>query len=280
MVAVAVLSGCGSNSSSNSEGSAAKVSKKAGAVECTPAVMVVRHAEDEKNPAGGADILSPVGKKHAELYPKLFTDYLATTHHVGPGETAVSVCPIGKIIAINPDPNPQNHGPSRNPYETIKPLADSLNENSREPRLEIQTKDADGVSYSTVYDWNNTARLKTLLNSGSPSTSTVIAWDKQGLNPDPEKDLKEKKINEKTLESYGFTPLLKALPTDPEKIVGSGAYSAPERTDFYVFTLQDPTTGKFGNAKKYKQGFHDPGGTEWYYPPALSPTNNPNDIRT
>ena len=58
--------------------------KKAGAAEeCTPAVMVVRHAEDMKT-AGGPDVLSEVGRKHAHLYIELFEKYLAVPHSVGP----------------------------------------------------------------------------------------------------------------------------------------------------------------------------------------------------
>jgi hypothetical protein len=274
IVGAAVLlvgpSACGSDSSSDSNGSASTVSKKAGA-ECTPAVMVVRHAEDESNPSGGADILSSAGTTHAGLYPKLFRDYLAKTHGVGPGGAQVSVCPIGKIIAIDKDPNPQNESPGSNPYNTIKPLADALG-------LPIQTKDA-GVSYSTVYNWD-TARRKTLLNDGSATpTSTVIAWDKQGLNPSAD-DLSNKTINGKKLADYGFVPLLKALPTNEAAIVGSGAYYTPERTDFYVFSLQDPDSGKFAFAKAYKQSFSDDGGSTWYYRTALSPTDHPNDIKT
>jgi hypothetical protein len=275
IVAAAVLmvgpSACGSDSSSHSNGSGSTVAKKAGA-ECTPAVMVVRHAEDESNPSGGADILSKVGNTHAGLYPKLFRDYLAKTHGVGPGGAAVSVCPIGKIIAINNEPNPQNTSPGSNPYNTIKPLADALG-------LTVQTKDAAGVSYSTVYNWD-TARRKTLLNDGSTTpTSTVIAWDKQGLNPSAD-DLSGKTINGKTLADYGFVPLLKALPTNEAAIVGSGDYYTPQRTDFYVFSLQDPDSGKFAFAKAYQQSFSDDGGSTWYYRTALSPTDQPNDIKT
>ncbi len=94
---------------------------------CTPAVMVVRHAEDEANPVGGADILSAVGKKHAALYPDLFRKYLAEPHSIGPDRAEVTVCPIGKIIAIDPKGNTVNPSPSSNPYDTIKPLADYLN---------------------------------------------------------------------------------------------------------------------------------------------------------
>jgi hypothetical protein len=237
---------------------------------CTPTVMVVRHAEDERNPRGGADILSSVGKKHAALYPKLFRDYLARPHNVGPNGADVPVCPIGKIIAINPASNPQNNSPGSNPYETIRPLAESLG-------LPIQVKDAAGVSYSTVYDWN-TARRTTLLDNGSPTpTSTVIAWDKQGLNPSA--DDRNKTINGKKLTDYGYVPLVKALPTKEAAIVGSGTDYTPQRTDFYVFSLQDQVTGKFAYAKTFQQNFSDDGGKTWYYRTALRPTDNPNSIR-
>jgi hypothetical protein len=238
--------------------------------------MVVRHAEDEKapNPPGGPDILSAVGEKHARLYPKLFQKYLAVTHGIGSGGAEVKVCPVGKIIAIDPVSNPENRGPSTNPYKTIEPLATDL-------KLTIQTKDPKGVHYSTVYDWNTPERLKTLLVNGSPTpTSTVIAWDKQGLNPD-ETDLTTKKINGNTLNTYPYhsVPLLKALPMDATAIVGSGAYYTPQRTDFYVFALQDAGTGKFASAKAYKQQFSDDGGKIWYDRTALNATDNPNDIQ-
>jgi hypothetical protein len=229
--------------------------------------MVVRHAEDGASPNGGADVLNTVGKTHAGLYPELFKKYLAVTHNIGGNE--VRVCSIGKIIAIDPVSNPENRGPGTNPYKTIEPLATDL-------KLTIQTKDPQGVSYSTVYNWGTAARLRTLLESGStPPTSTVIAWDKQGLNPSAD-DL-TKTINGKTLKSYGFVPLLKALPTVDTAIVGSGPYT-PQRTNFYVFALQDPS-GKFAYAKAYKQEFSDNNGKDWYYKDLLAPTDMPNDIR-
>jgi DNA-binding NarL/FixJ family response regulator len=244
------------------------ISKLAGVeTTCTPVLMVVRHGEDQENPAGGADILSPAGKRHAALYSMLFKDYVATTHGVGPGGAKVTVCPIGRIIAIDPVSNSQNSGPGTNPYKTIEPLAQALG-------LPIETKDASGVSYSTVYDWT-AARRKTLLTSGK---STVIGWDKQGLNPSAG-DLSGKTINEKSLGDYGFTPLLQAMPTNPNAIVGSGAYFTPNRTDLYVFSLQDANTGQFGYAERYQQKFSDDGGTTWYTPPGSLPeSSNANAI--
>jgi hypothetical protein len=253
--------------------------RSSAAEQCTPAVMVVRHAEDEANPRGGADILSAVGRKHAALYPELFRKYLAQTHGIGPGGADVSVCPIGKIIAIDPNANSQNHSPGSNPFETILPLAESLKTDAHPNGLPIDVKDPDGVAYSTVYDWAEADHLKTLLENGtSTPTSTVIAWDKQGLNPSAS-DLRDKSINGKKLGEYHYVPLLKALPSNEAAIVGSGAYYTPQRTDFYVFTLQDRHTGKFGFAKRYKQWFSDNGGKTWYYRTALSPTDNPDDIK-
>ena len=203
--------------------------KKSNAAEvCTPAVMVIRHAEDGPNPAGGADILSAAGKRHAALYPELFRKYLAKSHGIGHGGAEVSVCPIGKIIALNPNPNPENRSPGSNPYKTIEPL-EPLNPSAKHLGLPIHVKDAAGVSYSTVYDWD-TERRKTLLENGSSApTSTVIAWDKQGLNPSAE-DLSTKFINGRKLGEYHvefWVPLLKAFPSHEARDRRSGAYYHP-----------------------------------------------------
>jgi hypothetical protein len=256
----------------------------AAAEQCTPAVMVLRHAEDQANPAGhGPDVLSPLGKEHAALYPEMFAKYLATPHGVGPDGAQEDVCPIGKVIAIDPKPNSANRAPGANPIDTIKPLVAHLNaarEERGEAKLEIQVKDPEGVPYSTVYNWN-AARRHTLLENGSAtSTSTVIAWDKQGLNPSAE-DLKDKSINGKKLSAYkaeGWVPLLEALPTDKHAIIGSGAYITPQRTNFWVFARQDHATDTFGYAKTYEQWFSDDHGAKWYPGYELSPQHKPNDI--
>jgi hypothetical protein len=246
--------------------------------------MVVRHAEDGPNPKGGADVLNAVGKKHAALYPELFRKYLAEPHSIGPGKAEATVCPIGKIIAIDPTPNPQNWGPGTNPYCTIKPLAESLTDlrQQHEPLSvpecpgelgTIQVKDPAGVSYSTVYNWDTPVRLGTLLNNGTPTpTSTVIAWDKQGLNPSAD-DLSGKSINGTKLGDYNYVPLLQALPTNKVAIVGADAKTyTPQRTDFYVFSQQDPASGKFVIAKAYKQQFRINGG-DWVYTPSEKDTD-------
>ena len=186
--------------------------------------------------------------------------YLAEPHGVGAGGAKAKVCPIGRIIAIDPAKSNQNEYPGTNPYETIKPLAMELG-------LPIETNDGN-VSYSTVYDWTQERRA-TLLKGGM---STVIAWDKQGLNPSA-KELLDNRINSKApgednytskaLGEFGYTPLLKALPVNPTPVIGSGGYVTPNRTDFYVFSQQD-ASGQFGYSKKYVQQFSDDGGTTWY----------------
>ena len=294
-VAVAMLAtalaacGSGSTSSSSTTSTTARPTRGfqgAATAGCTPAVMVVRHVEDAANPKGGADILDAAGIKHADLYPQLFRDYLAESGTVLSG----GVCPIGKILAIDPTGNPQNWGPSTNPYKTIEPLAKSTPMPASGPvpgalGLEIQVEDRSGVSYSTVYNWDalqpagrfgpQPVRLKSLLANGTAfPTSTVIAWDKQGLYPSGD-DL-NKTINGKKLETYypPGVPLLKALPTNPAAIVTNAKY-IPERTNFYVFADQDPVNGKFSFAKAYKQEYSNDGGKTWQpYATRIAPTAN------
>jgi hypothetical protein len=263
----------------------APANRAAAAENCTRAVMVIRHAEDEANPAGhGPDVLSALGKEHAALYPEMFAKYLAKPHSIGPDGAEEHVCPIGKVIAIDPFPNSANRAPGANPFDTIRPLVEHLNVERvkrQEPRLEIQVKDPDGVPYSTVYHWNKGRRTMLLDNGSATRTSTVIAWDKQGLNPSAE-DLRDKSINGKKLGAYkaeGWVPLLHALPTDPPAIVGSGAYITPQRTNLWVFARQDRLTGKFGFAKTYEQWFSDDHGANWYPGTELSTKHKPNDIR-
>jgi hypothetical protein len=193
---------------------------------------------------------------------------VAEPHGVGPDGAKVKVCPVGKVLAIDPYDNDANHSPGTNPYETIEPTADSLG-------LTVQTQDDAGTSYSTVYEWDR-ARRQTLLDGNG--TSTVIARDKQGLFPSPE-DLSENTINGRTLGDYGLVPLLRALPADQEAIVGGNPRYTPQRTDFFVFAQQNPDTGQFAAAKAYRQSFSDDGGATWYSTDRLGSSNEPDDIK-
>jgi hypothetical protein len=233
---------------------------------CTPVVMVVRHGEDVDIVAQPYHALGPSGLHHASLYPSLFKQYLAAPHGVGPAGASVTICPIGKIIAIDPTwNNSANPSPSPNPYETIRPLAESLG-------LTIAVQDPQGVSYSTYYEWTTPRRLALLTGGTAATVSTVIAWDSAGLNPKPadvEASAPPKDLHHPSL--------LKALPvTFP--LEPNGAFFAPQRTDFYVFAGQDTTTGQFATFKAYHQEF-TLDGTNWYSKPALDLNEMPIGIR-
>jgi len=158
---------------------------------CEPIVMVIRHAEDIDLP-DGTHALSASGKIHADLYQNLFEQYMDESHHYTVEKCA---CEIDKIIAIHPKKNLSNDNPSSNPYETIKPL-------STDPRLSnipIEIVDVENaVAYGSNYEWTLKRRLS-LLNPDHQH-STVIAWDKQGLNAS-DGDIKK-------AANWGMKPLL------------------------------------------------------------------------
>lgn len=238
------------------------VVREAAAEDCVPTLFVIRHAEDEKDLDGGPDKLSTIGLRHADLYPLLFEQYLSTTHGVTNDKKP---CPIDRIIAIDKDPNDANRSPAGNPFNTIKPLADELGKT-------IETADAEGTPYSTVYDWGTKDKSRLL---GS-STSTVIAWDKQGLNPTSD-DLNKTITNQagvtKTLTGWNYTPLLQAMGPSTDTFSGS-----PQRTELWVFADQQPD-GRFASAKKYQQFASTDCGktwkqdTNWIPDPKTNPLN-------
>lgn len=236
------------------------------ALPCTPVVMVVRHAEDIDIAAQPYHDLAPSGRQHARLYPSMFSQYLAAPHSIGPGGTDATVCPIGRILAVDPTwGNASNPSPSPNPYETIRPLAESLG-------LAIEVKDPQGVSYSSYYEWTTARRLALLDGAAAATMSTVIAWDSAGLNPKqvdvdasaPPKDLHH-------------PSLLKSLPVT-FTLEPNGVAFLPARTDFYVFAGQDVATGKFAIFKAHHQQFTT-NGTDWYSKSSLDANEMPTGIR-
>ena len=236
------------------------------AVPCTPVVMVVRHAEDIDIAAQPYHDLAPSGRQHARLYPSMFSQYLAAPHSVGPGGTDATVCPIGRILAVDPTwGNASNPSPSPNPYETIRPLAESLG-------LAIEVKDPQGVSYSSYYEWTTARRLALLTGGAAATMSTVIAWDSAGLNP------KQVDVDaSKPPQDLHHPSLLKSLPVSFTLEPGGVAF-LPARTDFYVFSGQDAATGKFAIFKAYHQEFTTNGST-WYSKSALAANEMPTGIR-
>ena len=236
-------------------GSCAAASAYRTAVTCTPAVLVVRHAEDQKVGFG----LTAAGKNHAALYPEMVNTYVyGKAHGLGPAGEDVCVCPVSKIIAVDPKPNSINANPSSNPYNTIEPLAKALG-------IAITVKDAAEVSYTSCYNWNTAARQALLRGADGAATSTVVAWDKQGLNW-----AKDDVVNLTAWCKLAPTaePLLKKLPK-VFTLEPNGVPFTAQRSHFFVFAGQDPTDGKFATFTRYQQTYSLDGKT-WYMTDVLT----------
>ncbi|MGL4206323.1 MAG: hypothetical protein ACRCRW_09445 [Aeromonadaceae bacterium] len=218
---------------------------------CEPVVMVIRHAEDGGE--NGQHYLTAPGMNHAKLYVSLFDSYIHDKSHQIAGEEKC-ICEIDNIITIDPEPNAGNINPSSNPYETIRPLADSI---PGVGRAGIQTMDINHVSYGTAYEWY-ASRRKTLLNTDHKH-STVIAWDKQGLNPSGAEIAEALKSG---LDLRNKTPLLPALAKQFSYETPTSHFT-PQRNHVYLFARQDPSDGKFAIFKFYLQNY-SLDGHQWY----------------
>ena len=177
-----------------------------------------------------AHLLTTAGSNHAQLYINLIDDYVFAKSHKLSGTTAEScACPVGRVLAIDPAQNTVNRFPSSNPYQTVLPLARHLNR-------PVEVSDSAGVPYTSTYAWGTAARLALLPVVAGVTSSTVIGWDKEGLNPDDE-----------------VTPgLLLRLPRSfPYE--SATTHFTPQRNHFYVFAQQDATDGKFAVFKYYNQ---------------------------
>ena len=266
-VAVVVLGGLALVITSRDEGERANAADGA----CVPVVMVVRHAEDANTPPPeSTPYLTVGGKLHASLYPQMFESYLSAAHSIGAGGVDALPCPVGRVIAINPNPTTVAPGPSTNPYNTILPYATAA-------KLPIEVVDPSGVPYTSAYVWN-TARRQALLKGGAAATtSTVVAWDKAGLNPTADEAKELAKYIPSATSYTADDGLLKKLPTT-FTFEANGQHYTPPRNHFFVFAQQDPTTGKFAIAKRYEQQYSKDG-TNWYVQPILPDTDNPTSLR-
>jgi hypothetical protein len=249
------------------------VSQPAEAAEsvCVPVVMVVRHAEDANGPEPR---LTTGGKLHASLYPEMFESYMSEAHSIGAGGVDAMPCPVGRVIAINPNKNDDNVNPSTNPYNTILPYATAAD-------ITVEVVDPDGVPYTGSYVWN-TDRRKALLDNADFSgdeepTSTIVAWNKAGLNPTAAEAEELKKYNKSAATYTAEDGLLKKLPTT-FTFEANGDHYTPPRNHFWVFAQQDPTTGTFAIAKRYEQQYSKDG-TNWYVQPILPDTDKPTSLR-
>ena len=196
---------------------------------CTPAVVVVRHAEDVDSdrgescavgevalaiPGGTQRVrqrcLTQAGAGHAAVYAA----------HLGDWMKSKNLCPAGRVITQEPYANRADGSwPSANPFETIREFA-----------LAEQAPITFWPS-NKVFD---TAVRTSLLTDAEHSV--VIAWDKEGLSENS---------------AGGEAPLL-------AKMTAATA-SFPDRDRVYVFTAMDPTTAKF-QLKEYRQFFSDSNG--------------------
>lgn len=265
-VAAVALGGLALIATSRGDG----VSRRAEGAEsvCVPVVMVVRHAEDANGPEPlRTPYLTVGGKLHASLYPQMFQSYMSEAQSIGAGGVKALPCPVGRVIAINPNTNDDNRNPSTNPYNTILPYATKANRT-------IEVVDPAGVPYTSSYVWN-TERRKKLLKDGA--TSTVVAWDKAGLNPDAEEATELAKYIKSAATYTAEDGLLKKLPTT-FTFEANGKHYTPPRNHFWVFAQQDPTTGKFAIAKRYAQQYSKDG-TNWYVQPILPDTDKPTSLR-
>jgi hypothetical protein len=193
---------------------------------CTPAVIVIRHAEDvdskvgEKcdvkevdleSPGGPQRVhqrcLTPAGKEHANLYATHLSDFAAQKN----------LCPIGSVVTQDPWTMLGDKWPSANPFETIRPFANAANVN---------------VTFLPPKQVFDAPMRRSLL--GDAQRSVVIAWDSEGM----------------------------AEQTDPllSEMNGSATpASSPTRDKIYVFTNMNRETAKF-DLTEYTQFFKDSSG--------------------
>lgn len=224
-----LATGCAVDPDGAGEPATADTAQAATLTACTPAVVVVRHAEDV-DPARGESCavgevalaipggtqrvrqrcLTRAGAGHAAMYAQ----------HLGDWMESKNLCPAGRVITQDPYAlRADGTWPSANPFETIREFA--LAE-----QAPITFWPAD-----KVFD---TAVRTSLLTDAEHSV--VIAWDKEGLIE---------------TSAGGAAPLLVKM-TD-------ATASFPDRDRVYVFTDLDPATAKF-QLEEYRQFFSDSAG--------------------
>lgn len=188
---------------------------------CTPAVIVIRHAEDmdgaigescvvgEANleiPGGTQKVhqrcLTPNGAAHAKLYATHLSTWM---------QNEKNFCPVGRVVTQDPWGD-GGDWPSANPFETIRDFA-----NAEQVPVTFMPS-------NTVF--GDSARRSLLTDSGK---SVVISWDKEGM-------------------WEGKAPLLRQMTT--------ATTSFPSRDMIYAFTKMNAGTATF-DVKEYKQFFQD-----------------------
>ena len=218
--------------------------------ECTPAVIVIRHAEDMNDSRGEeCDVVGkvcmtiPVLSQDAiscsaeedscqcvhqhcltsngQLHAQLYADYLEGWM------TSEGLCPISKIITQDPWTTSNDLWPSANPFETSRELANKYNTpiTFMSPDKEFRTSERKELITDSLH-------------------STLISWDKEGLYDS----------------SY---PLLQNMTTEKVQF--------PDRDRVYVFTNMEPDTAKF-DLDQFRQYFQD---SEGYFQKVLGTAYSP-----
>ncbi len=184
------------------------------AVKCEDAVVVIRHAEDTTT---GPKSLTTSGKRHAELYRKLFHENL-TKQVYDLTDQAVCLCPISRIVSIERQWTP-------NPVDTVLPFASEI-----------------GLGEGTIEyygnHWNTHQRLSLL--SQNNQTSTLISWTRQGLWG-------------KDRSSPAADALLTKLSGNDEIFKQVKQGKSPMHDNVYIFLDQNQETGKFHRMLFYRQ---------------------------
>ena len=228
---LSVATGCADGPDATCESNSADTAQAVTGA-CTPAVVVVRHAEDTSPDRGEQCVVGEValaipggtqrvhqrcltlaGAGHAKVYAQHLGDWMASKN----------LCPVGRVITQDPwTLHPDGGWPSANPFETIREFA-----LAKQAPMSFWASD-------TVFD---TAVRTSLLTDSEHSV--VIAWDKEGL------------IGDESGLVAGETAMLAKL-TD-------ATFSFPDRDRVYVFSALDAVTAKF-QLHEYRQFFSDSAG--------------------
>lgn len=222
-LAVAALGSIGCSLDAQPVAESVSSSSEAIVAACTPAVIVIRHAEDMDGalgeqcvvgetslevPGGAQKVhqrcLTPNGAAHAKLYADKLGGWMQSKN----------LCPAGRVITQDPW-GTGGTWPSANPFETIRDFANA--EQVPVTFMPSSTVFGDAVRRSLLTD---------------ATRSVVVSWDKEGL-------------------WEGASPLLAKMTDAPA--------SFPTRDMLYAFTNMNADTAKF-DLKEYKQFFSDGSG--------------------
>lgn len=181
---------------------------------CTPALVVVRHAEDTQqgfHELTAKDGAWGGGKAHAAAYQAYLPGLLQN----------LGYCDLAHFVSSDKG--------SMNPYNTVLPTAQFYGH-------EVHSFDDNNTSLTPNYNWSNPSFLSSLIN---PDESTFMALSKEAMWGD--KDWMDKN---RALASFVNGDKNRNYIRD----TGEPLYNR-----VYVFTEQDPVNKKFNKVRMYLQ---------------------------